>query len=807
MKISYNWLREYLPVDLPAQKVAEYLTNTGLEVEGLEEVWPVPGGLKGVLVGEVLACEQHPNADRLKVTQVKVGGEETLQIVCGAPNVAAGQKVPVATPGTTLHFGEKPLLIKKAKLRGESSNGMICAEDELGLGDSHDGIMVLREEAPVGQPLADYFKLEPDWVFEIGLTPNRTDAMSHLGVARDLRAALLRFGEKCPDLNQPSIAAFKVSAIDLPINIEIEDPEQCFRYSGVSLKGVKVGPSPNWLQNRLKNIGLSPINNVVDVTNYVMHETGHPLHAFDCDKIIGQEIKVDHRPQGTKFTTLDGKERTLDADDLLICNESEPMVLAGVMGGLQSGVSEHSTRIFIEAAYFNPAAIRRSAKRHALNTDSSFRFERGVDPEMTLYALKRAALLISELAGGEVAMEIRDEHPVKEEPWSINLHLGRMNELIGHEIDPALVRDILVWLDFRIRAEVGAKLHLEVPAYRRDVRREADVIEEILRIYGFNAVETPQRTQIALQDQSADDDYELREKVSESLSARGFSEIINNSLVKEDYDRPEWLGEGEPVRILNPLSRDLGIMRRTLLFGGLENIAYNRARQIADLKLYEWGRSYRREEEHYRESEHLGLWLTGKEQPEQWRSKPLESDYYSLKAEVLQILKALGLENIKEADGENPIFGQSQLLKQGRQLLVELGAVKPDILKHFDLDVPVYYAQFNWQAVWQAQQKVAIKFEDLPRFPTVRRDLALLVDEATEYSELQAVARKQGGPLLRSINLFDVYEGQNLPEGKKSYALSFIFQDPEKTLSDKQVDKLMTKILGGLQKQCGAELR
>lgn len=807
MKISYNWLKEYINTNLPAAEISELLTNTGLEVEGLEEIETVKGGLKGVVIGEVLTCGQHPNADRLKVTTVNVGGAEPLNIVCGAPNVAAGQKVVVATVGTEIFTDEGSFKIKKSKIRGEVSEGMICAEDELGLGQSHDGIMVLDAKAEVGTPAAAFFNIESDWVFEIGLTPNRTDAISHVGVARDLRAALLRFGHDGVELQQPSVASFAVNSKDLPVDIKIEDPKACYRYAGVSLKDVKVGPSPDWLQNRLRAIGLSPINNVVDITNFIMHETGHPLHAFDLAKIAGNSIHVKTLEAGTKFTTLDEKEHELHADDLMICDDHKGLVLAGVFGGLESGVSETTTNVFLEAAHFNPVSIRKAAKRHGLNTDSSFRYERGVDPEMTLYALKRAAILIRDIAGGEIAMDIRDEHPTKIEPHEVSVDLKRMTQLIGQEIETELVKNILTWLDIRIKAESGGTLHLEIPAYRHDVTREADVVEEVLRIYGFNAVAFDSKMQISVAQVDSKDAAAYREKISAHVSARGFLEMINNSLTKPAYYQGHGFDATKSVEMLNPLSQDLAVLRQDLLFGGLESIAYNIKRQRADLRLYEFGRHYQKGENRFKEEERLALWITGAEAKESWRESTRATDFFTLKNELVHILAALGLEKFQENPLENELFDEALQIEVFKNEVAVFGRVKTTLARQMDIKQPVYYANLNWAKLAELAAKQRIVMKDLPRFPEVRRDLALLLDESIRYSDLKQAAEKAERKILRDVNLFDVYQGKNLPAGKKSYALSFILQDQDKTLNDKQVDKAMEKILASFKKQFEAELR
>jgi phenylalanyl-tRNA synthetase beta chain len=807
MKISYNWLKQYLNFNLEPQKVSELLTDTGLEVEGLEEIETIKGGLKGVVIGEVLTCAPHPDADRLKITTVNVGEEEPLPIVCGAPNVAVGQKVVVATPGTTLYFDDKPVKIKKSKLRGQPSNGMICAEDELGLGASHDGILVLPAKAKVGQAAAEYFNIESDFVFEIGLTPNRTDAISHYGVARDLRAVMLRHGSTNLSLSLPSVISFKTNEVKLPFKVNIHEPQACYRYMGVSLIKVKVGSSPDWLQNRLRAIGLSPINNVVDITNYVMHETGHPLHAFDAREIEDHEINVKYLPEGSKFTTLDQKERSLHAEDLMICDANQGLVLAGVYGGLNSGVTENTKQVFLEAAHFNPVSVRKAAKRHALNTDSSFRYERGIDPEMTEYALKRAALLLEELAGAEVASEIVDEHPVKIENKQVTLSLPRMNRFIGQEIPQEMVYNILQWLDLKVFAENGGQLHIEVPAYRHDVTREADIIEEVLRIYGFNAIEVNQKMRISIAQQEKRGEAAYRAKLSSALSARGYLEMVNNSLTKADYYHDFGFSADDSIAMVNPLSQDLGVMRQDLIFGGLEAISHNTKRQRPNLKFYEFGRHYKLKDKGYHEQAFLGLWISGEEKPENWQHLKFKSNFFTLKDEVVRLLNTLGLSQIEEAAADKAYFEEGLELSVFRQAVVNLGRVSATLLEKFDLNQAVYYASFNWAKLAELAKTQKIVMKDLPRFPEVRRDLALLVDQDIAYADLAKAAQKADRKLLQKVNLFDVYQGKNLPEGKKSYALSFILQDAQATLKDAQVDNVMEKVLSSLQKQFKTELR
>tara|TARA_B100001245_G_scaffold236561_1_gene228314 strand:+ start:1171 stop:3591 length:2421 start_codon:yes stop_codon:yes gene_type:complete len=806
MKISYNWLKEYIQTDLSPEAMAEILTDTGLEVEGIEAFETVKGGLKGVVIGEVLSCEPHPNADRLKKTTVNVGGKEPLQIVCGAPNVAVGQKVPVATVGTVLYDGKESFEIRKSKIRGEVSEGMICAEDELNLGKSHEGIMVLEPTAIPGTPASEYFNIGTDYILEIGLTPNRTDAMSHYGVARDLRAALIRHGYKGVELKLPSVGAFTVDNTDLPIDVIIEDTDACPRYAGVSLTNVKVGPSPEWLQNRLRSIGVGPINTIVDITNYVLHETGHPLHAFDADHISGHKVVVKTLKEGTPFVTLDEKERTLHVGDLMICNEKEGMCMAGIFGGLKSGVSATTTRVFLESAYFNPVSIRKTAKRHGLSTDASFRYERGVDPEMELYALKRAALLMRELAGASVSMEIRDENPNPVKGFEVQLNLDNMTRLIGQEIEPDMVHTILNALDIRIKAESGKNLVLEVPAYRADVQREADVVEEVLRIYGFNAIQIDDKMNISVAQTDTRDEARYREKISENLSSRGFAEIMNNSLTKGSYFEKWGFDPAQSVTMLNPLSQDLNAMRQNLVFGGLESVARNSNRQRPDLRLYEFGKTYQKTAESYNEKSRLGIWVSGTETPENWRSQESTSDFYTLKSQVSHIVSVLGLE-CEEQETNSELFEYALGFTLNKREVVTLGKLKTEITKQLDIRQEVFYADFDWSYLAQKARKQKILFAELPKYPEVRRDLALLLNKDVAYTDLKNTAEKAERKLLRSVNLFDVYEGKNLPAGKKSYALSFILRDDEKTLNDKQVDKVMNNILERFKQEFAAELR
>ncbi len=818
MKISYNWLREYLPVDLPPQETARILTNTGLEVEGMEEVERVPGGLRGVVVGKVVECRRHPHADRLFVTRVDVG-DAVLPVVCGAPNVAEGQKVPVALPGTTLTIGGKEVKLKKTRIRGEVSEGMICAEDELGLGDSHEGIMVLDEEAPVGMPAAEYFRLESDIVFEIGLTPNRIDGASHLGVARDL-AAFLNQEKEQVQVRWPDVSAFRPDNHDLPVEIIIEEREGCRRYSGVTLTGVKVGPSPEWLQRRLRAVGLTPINNVVDVTNYVLYEIGHPLHAFDADKIKGRKVIVRTLPEGTPFVTLDGVERRMSSDDLMICNEEEGMCIAGVFGGLESGVQEGTTNVFLESAWFDPRWIRRTARRHQLNTDASFRFERGADPNITLYALKRAALLIHEIAGGAISSEIIDVYPEPFDDRRVTLRFDRLQRLAGVTLPRERVIRILQNLDIRIEKETEEALHLAVPPYRVDVTREADVIEEILRIYGYDNIPVPDEVVSSLSYAPKPDKEKVTEHLSATLTALGFTEIMSNSLTASAYyEGLRDLPVSRLVKLFNPLSQELDVMRQTLLFGGLEAVRRNLNHKRERLRLYEHGNVYFREEkkevshplERYGEETRLALFLSGPQEPESWRRKEEQHpDYYTLRSYVDRLLKGLGLpeERLqKEEIRDSDLFGAGMIYRMGREEVARFGEVAGSLLERFDIGQAVMFAELRLAPLLRVRGGHRITYREMPRYPAVRRDLALLLDKEVTFEEIRTLAFRTEKKLLREVNVFDVFVDPRLGENKKSYAVSFVLQDPDRTLTDKQVDKVMSRLTERFEKELGARLR
>lgn len=807
MRISYNWLKQFLKIDLPSDETAALLTDLGLEVEVVEKYQSVKGGLVGVVVGEVKTCEKHPDADRLKVTTVDLGdGNPPVQIVCGAPNVAAGQKVPVATIGTLLFDASgNEFEIKKGKIRGQESHGMICAEDELGLGTNHEGIMILDAKLKPGTPLAEVLKIENDEVFEIGLTPNRADAMSHMGVARDLRAGLL-LRNKNIELITPSVSAFKVDKRTLKIPVDVVDAKLCPRYCGVTISGIKVKPSPEWLQNRLKAIGLSPKNNIVDVTNYILHELGQPLHAFDAAKINGK-ITVKTVAAGTKFVTLDDTERVLHEDDLMICDENGPLCMAGVFGGKSSGVTETTTSIFLESAYFNPVTIRKTAKRHGLSTDASFRFERGIDPNITEYALKRASMLIMEVAGGEMTSDVVDLYPKKVEDFSVFLNFDKAFKLIGQEIPKETIKKILASLDIKVNSITDAGLGLIIPAYRVDVQREIDVIEEILRVYGYNNVNFTKKINATVANSPRTEDYKLQNIVAHQLNALGFHEMMANSLTTGDYVKlsPQ-LKEEYNVSMLNPLSNDLATLRQSMLFSGLEALSYNINRKNADLKLFEFGKTYHKLLSGYQEKKHLTVFMTGNRTAESWNEPQRPSDFFVFKGVILSLFDRLGYHKIEDKPVQNDVFSEGISMGFGNDVLVEFGVVKKHIIKHFDIKQEVFYADFNWDLIIKMISN-KIKFQDIPKYPEVRRDLALLVEQSVAFESLYKLARQTEKSLLKQVNLFDVYEGKNLPEGKKSYALSFILQDTTKTLTDTQIDKIMGKLQTVFQNEVGAQLR
>ena len=806
MKISLNWLQQYIKLDLEVNQISEFLTDTGLEVEGIEEIESIKGGLKGIVIGEVLTCQQHPNADRLKVTTVNIG-ESVLDIVCGAPNVVVGQKVLVATIGTVLYDGEESFKIKKGKIRGEVSMGMICAEDELGLGESHDGIMVLDSDAEVGTAASDYFKIENDIVFEIGLTPNRSDAMGHFGVARDLKTVLNHNGSEL-EMCLPTVKNFKTDNTNLSFSVEVENSELCPRYSGVTISGVKIEDSPEWLKNRLKSIGIEPKNNIVDITNYVLHETGQPLHAFDAGKIKGNKIVVKTLSEKTKFTTLDEVERELSVEDLMICNEKEGMCLAGVFGGFDSGVSDNTTSIFLESAYFNPVSVRKTSKRHNLSTDSSFRFERGCDPNMTLYALKRAALLIKEITRGEISSEIVDIYPNEIKHFEVELSYQKLDSLIGEKIERESVKSILTDLEIEVVSETKNGLSLKVPPFRVDVQREVDVIEEILRIYGFNTVTIPTKLNTSISYSEDVNPERIRNIVSDLMSSNGYSEIMNNSLTKESYTTLiSELEVEQNVKILNPLSQDLNVMRQSLLFSGLENVSYNINRKNQDLNLYEFGKTYHKVEAENKEKQHLMFLLTGKVNSENWNTTKENTNFFVLKEKVEHVLFRLGISKIKSEEISTHGFSKGLMYKHKKNRLVCFGKVDAKICKSFGIKQEVYYADFNWDLLLNLVISTKIKYSEVSKFPSVKRDLSLLIDKKVTFKELLSIAKDTEKNILKSVNLFDVYEGDKLPEGKKSYALSFILEDNTKTLTDKYIDKIMGKLISSYESKVGAEVR
>ena len=833
MNISYKWLRRYIDLQDDAQTVAKILTSIGLEVGTVEEVETIKGGLKGLVVGKVLTCVPHPNSDHLHITTVNIGADEPLPIVCGAPNVAAGQKVIVATVGTVLYDGDQSFTIKKGKLRGEDSWGMICAEDEIGVGTDHAGIIVLPADTPVGMKAADYYHIENDTIIEVDITPNRSDAASHFGVARDLYAYYKAHGQNI-SMKKPSVEDFRIQNQELPIKVVVDAPDACPRYSGVSIKGVEIKESPEWLKNSLLAIGLRPINNIVDVTNFVLHECGQALHAFDADKIKNNEIHVRYARQGEKFVTLDGVEREMDARDLMIANSEEAMCIAGVFGGLESGVTENTKNVFLESAYFNPVTIRKTSRRHQLQTDASFRYERGCDPNNTLYVLKRAALLIQEVAGGTVSMDVIDVVNGDFKPWDVTIDIQRVNSLIGKAIGEDTIETILKALEIEIVAKDGDLWKLEVPRYRVDVQRECDVVEDILRIYGYDNVEFPEKLNTSLAYGVKPDPEKLRRKIAEQLTAQGFNEILNNSLTKTSYYKDGW--QDSCVKIMNPLSQDLGVMRQTLLFGGLESIARNANRKNNDLKFYEFGNCYHYDKlkveslklkgldadplSAYSEEPHLGMWLTGNKSAQSWVRKEEKTSFYQLRAYVNNILVRLGvdvnkltLEPAVDPQGDKSCgivecFSDGLVLKaQNGKSLGYIAFVARGLLKQFDIDQEVYYADLYWKELLKMNKQYKAVINDLPKYPEVKRDFALLVDKNIEFADLARAAFGTEKKLLKNVFLFDVYEGKNLEEGKKSYALSFILQDPESTLKDTQIEHIMNRLKATFEEKFHATLR
>ena len=820
MNISYKWLKEYVDFNLTPQETAEALTSCGLEVGSLEEVQTIKGGLKGLYVGKVVTCEMHPNSDHLHVTTVDLGKGELQQIVCGAPNVAAGQKVIVADLGCVLYDGDKEFVIKKSKLRGVESNGMICAEDEIGIGTDHAGIIVLPEDAVVGTPAAEYYHLESDWVIEIDITANRADALSHWGVARDLYAWLVQNGYET-SLHRPDCEAFKVDNHDMPIEVTIENTDACKRYVCLSITDCDVKESPEWLQNKLKVIGLRPINNIVDITNYIMMAYGQPMHCFDADMVTGHHIVVRTQPEGTKFVTLDGEEHILGEHDLSICNAEEPMCIAGIFGGKGSGTYETTRNVVLEAAYFHPTWIRKSARRHGLSTDSSYRFERGIDPNGTIYAMKQAAILCRELANGKVSMEIKDVYPTPLPDFKVDLSYNFAHQLIGKEIGKDTIKSIVTSLGMTIDAEDENGISLTVPAYRVDVQRPCDVVEDILRIYGYNNVEIPTQLKSTITVQGEQDkDHHLQDLISEQLVGCGFNEILNNSLTKTSY----YTGlnvytEETTVKVMNPLSTDLGVMRQTLLFGGLESIMRNANRKNANLKFFEFGNCYHYSPEKkdddnpmraYSEEMHLGLWVTGKRVEGSWAHPNEPSSYYELKAYMENIFTRLGVSPsmlVMEKSGNN-IYSKALTIKnRGGKILAEIGILSRKLQKDADIANEVYFADIHWSALMKAIRKNKVEYYEISKYPAVSRDLALLVDKTVEFAQIEQVARQSEKKLLKKVELFDVYEGKNLPAGKKSYAVNFILQDEEKTLNDKQIEAIMNKLIANLKSKLNAELR
>ena len=816
MNISYKWLKEYVDFDLTPQQVCDALTSTGLEVDALEEVQSIKGGLKGLYVGKVLTCEMHPNSDHLHVTTVDLGKGEPSQIVCGAPNVAAGQKVIVADLGCVLYDGDQEFVIKKSKLRGVESNGMICAEDEIGIGTDHAGIIVLPEDAPVGLPAAEYYHLESDWLIEVDITANRADALSHWGVARDLYAWLKQNGYQTAT-HKPSVADFKVDNNDLPIDVRIENSEACKRYACVSVTGCDVKESPEWLKNKLTTIGLRPINNIVDITNYVMMALGQPLHCFDADMVKGHEIVVKTMPEGTPFQTLDGVEHKLSDRDLAICNAEEPMCIAGVFGGKGSGTYETTKNVILESAYFHPTWIRKSARRHGLSTDASFRFERGIDPNGTIEALKYAAILCQQLAGGKVSMEIKDVYPEKIEDSVVELKYDYVHNLIGKEIGVETIKNICQSLEMQVMKEDAEGLTIKVPAYRVDVQRPCDVVEDILRIYGYNNVEIPTQLKSSLVIKGEEDQkHKLANLVSEQLVGEGFNEILNNSLSKSSYygDKQDML-----VKIMNPLSSDLNVMRQTLLYGGLESIEHNAKRKNGNCRFFEFGNVYffhpeKKDEENpmnaYKEEYHLGLWLTGKRVEGSWAHANEDSSFAELSAYVENIFARIGVQQgmlVRKKSG-NAIFATGLTIEnRGGKLIAEMGVLAKKVQKAADIETPVYYCEINWTALMKLIRNQKVLYTEIAKYPAVSRDLALLIDQNVEFAQIEEIARQTEKKLLKKVELFDVYEGKNLPAGKKSYAVNFILQDAEKTMGDKQIDAIMQKLVNNLKQKLGAELR
>ncbi len=808
MNISYNWLKQFINLPWDAEKTGELLTDLGLEVEGIEDFSSVQGGLQGIVVGEVLECVQHPNADRLKLTKVDIGNNEILQIVCGAPNVAIGQKVPVATIGTVLYDREnKPWEIKQGKIRGESSSGMICSANEIGLGESQDGIMVFDKDLVPGSLLSEVFEIENDKVFEIGLTPNRSDAMSHWGVARDLKAGLLQKGISTK-INTPSTSSFQVENRTLKMDVRVKDNSLAPRYCGLTISGLTVEESPMWLQNRLRAIGVSPINNIVDVTNYVLHELGQPLHAFDAAKIHENKVNVKTLPAGTKFTTLDGVERILHQEDLMICSSDYPMCIAGVYGGLDSGVNQDTTSIFLESAYFDPVSIRKTAKRHGLSTDASFRFERGIDPTITDYALRYAAILIMDLAGGHITSDLIDIYPKKFEDHQVFLNYSKAHKLIGEKIPVETIKDILISLEIKIINMTETGIGMSIPPYRNDVTRDVDVIEEILRVYGYNNVKFTEKFNASISNILPGEDYLVQNKIASHLASLGFHEMMNNSLITPKYNEfSESIEKEHFVEIINPLSHELSVLRQSMLFSGLETISYNSNRKNSDLKLFEFGKTYHNFPGKREEFKHLSIFVSGLRSQTNWTSPDKKSDFFYGKGMVVGLMSRLGLGDYTEDTSEKDVFSEGIVLKRNKEILAKLGIIKKKITKELDIDAEVFYADINWDAVLRQIDVSNIKVKPIPKYPAAQRDFALLLDNSVSFSNLRDAAFQTEKKLLKSVTLFDVYKGDSLPEGKKSYALNFTIQDDEKTLTDAQIDKIMSKLKQRFEKDFNAVQR
>ena len=808
MKISYNWLKEFIKFDLDPEKISSYLTNLGLEVEGIENYSPVKGGLEGLVVGEIKECIKHPNADRLNITHVNIGNNNELKIICGAPNVSKGQKVAVATIGTTLYSANgESWKIKKGKIRGEESNGMLCSEDEIGLGTNHKGILILNEKTKPGTPLKNYFNIDNDFIFEIGLTPNRADAMSHYGTARDLKAGLKQVGINA-ELMEPSISGFHVSNRSLKIEVDVQDKTKAPRYCGITISGVTVNDSPSWLQNRLKSIDVKPINNIVDITNYVLHSVGQPLHAFDVDKIKGGKVIIRNAKKKEEFITLDGVNRKLDTEDLIICNSDEPMCIAGVLGGLNSGITESTVNVFLESAYFDPITVRKTSKRHNISTDASFRFERGIDPNLTEYALKYAAMLIAEIAQGEISSDPLDEYQTKTNDNQVFLSFKNINNLIGEVIPKETVKRILSSLEIKVNNVTEAGLGLTIPAYRNDVTREIDVIEEILRVYGYNNVSLKNKFNYSVPKSNKSSNHKIENTIANQLVNYGFYEIMTNSLSSEKYLKfSNVINIEESIKILNPLSKDLAILKQSMLFTGLETIEYNLNRQQSILKLFEFGKTYHQTNGKSKEINNLALFMTGNIDSLHWKSSKEKIDFFFTKGVVNSILNKLGIIKYKEILSKNNTFEYGQNIMMKETSLVEYGLINSDITKHFSIDQNIFYINFNWNLITNLIKDKNIKYKQISKFPEVKRDFALLVDNDISFDSISKIAKKTDQKFLKSVVLFDVYNGENLPKGKKSYAVSFTLQDKTRTLTEKEIDKIMSRLENSFKDELGAELR